>query len=39
MAILPERSFAICNTGETFSMGNGGEAVSLAGMLEVLACA
>ncbi len=35
--ILPERSFVICNTTEPFSMGNGVEAVSLAGMLGILA--
>jgi len=35
--IQPERSFVICNIGEPFSMGNGVEAVSLAGMLEILA--
>ncbi len=35
--VLPERSLVICNTREPFSMGNGVEAVSLAGMLEILA--
>ena len=37
MAILSAGNFVNCNTGEKFCMGYGVEAVSLAGMLEVLA--